>query len=349
MAVFALISPGGSPGVTTTALALALTWPKPVVVAECDPSGGDILAGLFAGHLKAPRGLLGVAFEAGRGPSAIATELSTQLVPLDDTGSRSFLAGISDPRQALGLSPVWPGIAVALGGLEADVIADCGRFDAGGTQPLGVLAEADAVLMVMRPTLRQVAAARPRVDMVTQVIGTRDKLSLMLIGDKGVPPVDISRTLEARVIASLPEDASTARVLSDGAGRRSRLDRTPLMRAAKPAGRSLAQQARPLPMPELAVPAFRGPFPERASERDAAWTDERGASATSEEGRRHLKRADTGGFRGVIPPGQPERDAAWTDERQAGAGGSGGSPPGRQSGGSSPRAGTSPRASRSPE
>ncbi|HWF81371.1 MAG TPA: hypothetical protein VN695_12380, partial [Streptosporangiaceae bacterium] len=109
MAVFALISPGGSPGVTTTALAMALTWPKPVVVAECDSSGGDILAGLFAGHVKAPRGLLSVAFEAGRGPSAIAAELSSQLVPLDDTGNRTFLAGISDPRQALGLSPVWPG------------------------------------------------------------------------------------------------------------------------------------------------------------------------------------------------------------------------------------------------
>ena len=27
MAVYALVSPGGSPGVTTTALALALTWP----------------------------------------------------------------------------------------------------------------------------------------------------------------------------------------------------------------------------------------------------------------------------------------------------------------------------------
>jgi len=232
MTMLALISPGGSPGVTTTALALALTWPKPVVVAECDPSCGDILAGLFAGHLKAPRGLLGIAFEAGRGPAAIAAELSSQLVPLDDTGSRKFLAGISDPRQALGLSPVWPGIAIALASLEADVIADCGRFDAGATQPLSVLAEAHGVLMVMRPTLRQVSAARPRIDMVAQVLGGRDKLGLLLIGDAGLRPVDISRTLDLRVVASLPDDASTAKVLSDGDGRRTRLDRTSLMRNA---------------------------------------------------------------------------------------------------------------------
>src|ERR1700678_1611649 len=120
MALYALISPGGSPGATTSALALALTWPRPVIVAECDPGGGDILAGLFAGHLPAPRGLLGVAFEASRGPTAITAELNTQLVPLDDTGVRRLLAGISDPRQAPGLSPVWPAIATALASQDAD-------------------------------------------------------------------------------------------------------------------------------------------------------------------------------------------------------------------------------------
>lgn len=248
MTMVALISPGGSPGVTTTALALALTWPKPVVVAECDPSCGDILAGLFAGHLKAPRGLLGVAFEAGRGPAAIAAELGGQLVPLDDSGGRKFLAGISDPRQALGLSPVWPGIAIAFASLEADVIADCGRFDAGATQPLSVLAEAHAVLMVMRPTLRQVSAARPRIDMVAQALGGRDKLGLLLIGDQGLRPVDVARTLELRVVATLPDDATTAKVLSDGDGRRTRLDRTPLLRSARTAGRAVAQFGRPMPL-----------------------------------------------------------------------------------------------------
>jgi hypothetical protein len=248
MAVFALISPGGSPGVTTTALALALTWPKPVVVAECDPSCGDILAGLFAGHLKAPRGLLGAAFEAGRGAGAIASELNSQLVPLDDTGSRTFLAGISDPRQALGLSPVWPAIATALASLPADVIADCGRLDAGGSQPLSVLAEASAVLMVMRPTLRQVARARPRIDMVSQVLGGPGKLGLLLIGDRGLRPADISRTLDLRVVASLPDDAATAKVLSDGDGRRTRIDRNPLMRAAAPAGYAIGQLGRQRPV-----------------------------------------------------------------------------------------------------
>jgi hypothetical protein len=229
-------------------------------------------------------------------------------VPLDDTGSRKFLAGISDPRQALGLSPVWPGIAIALASLEADVIADCGRFDAGATQPLSVLAEAHGVLMVMRPTLRQVSAARPRIDMVAQVLGGRDKLGLLLIGEAGLRPVDISRTLDLRVVASLPDDASTAKVLSDGDGRRTRLDRTSLMRAAKTAGRAVTQFGRPPLVPDFPedVPGLGpaefstvGPDP---SGRGAAWTDERGSAATERGGKAAPEGAPTiGGFRGVSP------------------------------------------------
>ena len=48
MSLYALVSAGGAPGVTTSALALTLSWPSQVILAECDPSGGDILAGLFA-------------------------------------------------------------------------------------------------------------------------------------------------------------------------------------------------------------------------------------------------------------------------------------------------------------
>jgi len=242
MAICTLISPGGSPGCTTATLALALAWPRPVIVAECDPGGGDILAGLFAGHLQAPRGLLGVAFEAGRGPAAIAAELSTQLVPLDKSGQRRFLAGISDPRQALGLSPVWPAISAGLASQDADVLADCGRFDAGASQPLSLLADAAMIIMVLRPTLRQVARARPRIDMAAQIAGGRDRLGLLLVGDKGVPKADIVRSLEVPVLGTLPQDDRTARVLSDGEGQRTGLDRRPLMRAARITGQALAKR-----------------------------------------------------------------------------------------------------------
>src|SRR5260370_22703371 len=33
----------GGAGVTTAAVALAAVWPRPVLLAECDPAGGDIV------------------------------------------------------------------------------------------------------------------------------------------------------------------------------------------------------------------------------------------------------------------------------------------------------------------
>jgi len=244
MSLYALVTPGGSAGCTTTALALTLTWPHPVILAECDPAGGDILAGLFAGHMPAPRGLLGVAFEAGRGVAAMSAEAGAQLAPLDGGGTRMFLAGLSDPRQAPGMAPAWPAIARMLSSQPCDVIADCGRLDAGDGQPSAVLAEARLVAMVLRSSLRQIAAARPRIEMLAQLLGGAERLGLLLVGDKSHSYGEISRTLGIPVLASIPLDARTAAVLSDGVGRRTSLMDRPLMRAAHAAGAAITKAAR---------------------------------------------------------------------------------------------------------
>ena len=58
MAIITLVSASGAPGVTTTALALAVRWPRPVMLVEADPRGGSsILAGFFKGTIDQP-GLL---------------------------------------------------------------------------------------------------------------------------------------------------------------------------------------------------------------------------------------------------------------------------------------------------
>lgn len=254
MAMYALISPGGSPGVTTTALALALTWPSPVILAECDPAGGAILAGLFAGHLQAPRGLLGFALDAGRGAGAIAGDLAGLLAPLDDSGGRMFLAGINDPRQAPGLALSWPIIAPVLASQQADVIADCGRLDAGQAQPASVLAEAMAVVMVMRPSLRQIAAAKPRIELAWSLLGGNGRLGVLLIGERGHSSAEIARALGVPVVGSLPDDPRTAAVLSDGVGRRASLSGRPLMRAARTVGLTMSQAAARSAPPVVVLP-----------------------------------------------------------------------------------------------
>jgi len=252
MALFALISAGGSPGVTTSALALTLGWPSRVILAECDPSGGDVLAGLFAGHLRADRGLLSLAFDAGRGQDDVTRALWPQLTELDEARERMLLAGLSDPRQAGSLIPVWPALAAMFATLPIDVIADCGRLDAAdGPLPVlsqaTVLSQAHMVALVLRPTLRQVARARPRVEMLSQLLGGLDRVVLLLAGDGPYPAKDVSRALGVPVLAALPQDDQTAQVLSDGIGRRRRLDSRPLIRSAVLAGKQLRELAGPSP------------------------------------------------------------------------------------------------------
>lgn len=50
MAMITLVSASGAPGVTSTALALASSWPRPVLLVEADPSGSSaLLAGFWRG------------------------------------------------------------------------------------------------------------------------------------------------------------------------------------------------------------------------------------------------------------------------------------------------------------
>lgn len=241
--VYALVSPGGSPGATTAALALALGWPMPAIVAECDPAGGSVLAGALGGHVPAAIGLMEHAIEAGRNPQAAAAGLAAQLVPLDTNRTRMVLPGLTDPRQAVGLAAAWPAVAMTLAAQHCDVIADCGRLDASDAQPHAVLAAASTVAVVLRPTLRQVWAARPRIEMLAQLLGGTSRVVLLVNGPGTHPPREIARTLGVPVTAVLPADARSAAVLSDGAGRRRQFGSGPLMAAAKGAGQALRRHA----------------------------------------------------------------------------------------------------------
>jgi hypothetical protein len=241
--VFALVSPGGSPGVTTAAVALALAWPAAVILAECDPAGGSVLAGTLGGHVPGGPGLMEHAIEAGRNPQAAAGSLTTRLVPLDAARTRMVLPGLTDPRQAVGLVPAWPAVASTLAAQHCDVIADCGRLDASDVQPLAVLSAASIVAVVLRPTLRQVWAARPRIDMLAQLLGGTARVAALVTGAGQHPAREIAGTLGVPVLAVLPADVRTAAVLSDGMQGHRRLPASELMTAARGAGQALRRQA----------------------------------------------------------------------------------------------------------
>jgi hypothetical protein len=254
--IYALVSAGGSPGVTTAAVALALAWPTPAIVAECDPSGGNILAGLLTGHVPASQGLMEHAIEAGRDGLAAARALGAQLIPLDAGRTTMVLAGLTDPRQAMGLASAWPAVGATLAAQDADVIADCGRLDAGPSQPLPILSAARSVAIVLRPTLRQVWSARPRVDILTQLVGD-SRLALLLTGRGTHSAREVAHALGVPVVAVLPDDARSAALLSDGLGGQRTLTSGALLRSAQAASRALRRRQAVLPHQSAAAGSVR--------------------------------------------------------------------------------------------
>ena len=154
--LIALCSAKGAPGVTTTGLALALSWPRPVVVAELDPTGGDVLAGYGRGQLPA-RGLAELELAARRG--GLAGNLTGHLLQLGASGDVRLLPGLGDPASARHVD--WDRLAGALASADdgsADVLADCGRLRAVHF-PAAVVHRAAAVVVVTGSSLRSVRAA----------------------------------------------------------------------------------------------------------------------------------------------------------------------------------------------
>ncbi|WP_460344233.1 hypothetical protein [Actinoallomurus acanthiterrae] len=219
---------------TTTALALALGWPREVVLAECDPAGRRILPGYLAERLDGPPGpgLLGLAMSPGREGEDEAGWVEDYTIRLADHGRARLLHGIRDPRHASQLARLWQPLAERFAACEVDVIADVGRVG-GPETPMGLLAGAAVVVMVLRGTLAQVDAAQPRLDALLGALNWRVPVALCLIESGRYPASEVSRVLFGLpVLAELPYAPADAKVLSDGARPRLAFRTCLLMRTA---------------------------------------------------------------------------------------------------------------------
>lgn len=250
-----------SSGVTVSALALALASPRRTLLAECDPAGGSIRAGFLGGwHTTAALGLHQLA--AAERSGVLGAEFEQHLVALDGgRGERLLLPGLTDPAQASALAGTWPQLARLWPVWESegyDVLVDAGRAVVeSGTElntaryPAALLRAADVVLLVLRPSLTSVAAARPvvatlRADLAQHGTGA-DALGLLLIeedqGSRKLPGSEIAGRLGAPVMGLLPWDPTTAFSLTHGPTGRGISDRSPLLRAARTACEQLAAVA----------------------------------------------------------------------------------------------------------
>ncbi|MFF4282884.1 hypothetical protein ACFY0Z_29400 [Streptomyces kronopolitis] len=258
MSVIALAGSTGAPGVTTTALALLRTWPleagRRMVLAECDPDGGAILAGALQGQLPADRGLRNLA--AASRTQDFSEAVWSQLIGLRDehddaaqSERRLLLAGLTDPAQAVNMPAVWGRLSGEFADMHEqgiDVLVDLGRSGAAG--PAAVLAlRADVVVMVVRATMRGIDAAKVRLAALRRAMdgaegrGVR-RLGVLLIAQGPYGAREVSLALEVPVVATLPFRPGEAQVLSDGAPEGRHFRRGELMRAAASACLPLRQQ-----------------------------------------------------------------------------------------------------------
>jgi cellulose biosynthesis protein BcsQ len=175
MALLSLISAKGAPGTTTTALALGAVWPRPVLLADCDPAGGDValrMPGESGEPLDRDRGLLSLAALSRRGLTGAQVREHLQRIQ----GGLDVLAGVRSPEQATASAHLWPSLGSALDALEdVDVLADCGRVDgdAASSVVLPILRASRLVVLVTRPEAAAVVHLRERIEALSAVLRSR--------------------------------------------------------------------------------------------------------------------------------------------------------------------------------
>ena len=249
MALIVLCSASGSPGVTASALGLALAWSRPVLVVEADPTGGSAV---FAGYLRAESAptdsLIDVALASRHGQLTEAIARATMRMPGPPESMVSLLPGTRAHGQARSLLPLWDPLAAEFKALEVtgqDVMVDAGRLGLSGS-PEPVLYAADLTLLVTRSDLVSLSAARSWADTLRagfERVGATPSLGVLLVGEgRPYSAREVRKVLHIPVTASLAWDPQAADVFAKGAKAPRKFDSSQLVRSLK-AGRTSIQSA----------------------------------------------------------------------------------------------------------
>ncbi|MFC3689248.1 hypothetical protein [Aquipuribacter hungaricus] len=268
----------GAPGVTTSCLVLALGWPRPVLLAECDPAGADLpwRVNGTSGPLVQGVGMVSLA-TSSRGVAGGHRRVWDHVQRLD--GGLSVLVGPQAPEQAEAMGGAWGTIADLLAGVtdpdetagtgvagEVDVVADCGRLLSRSSPAAAVLQRADLVVLVTRPTVSGVAHARHGLGVAARVLNDApragsglDRLAVLVVddprspGSRKVQQREVGEVLDGTpglqdvpVVGVLAHDPRAAAALAGLSPSGRGLDRSPLLLTARSAAATLAARAQSL-------------------------------------------------------------------------------------------------------
>lgn len=267
MAIVALASAKGAPGVSTTAVALTIAWHRPAVLVEADVSGTSaVMAGFLRASHPHDRGLVQLSLARRAAPLTVQDLWNNTLALGPD---RHLVPGLSDPAQALGLSDagqaealpgVWAELTTVLLGLERagiDAVVDVGRL--GATYgPVSLLRAADAVVLLTGPRLPDLTALDARhgrlVDDLQANGAGSDALVVLPVGEgRGDHPAgespytvrEIARGITgANVLQPLPWAPLDAGVYGHGFAARRRHHHSSYMRAINALATSLQDLTR---------------------------------------------------------------------------------------------------------
>jgi hypothetical protein len=273
MGLIVVAADKGAPGVTTTALALAAVWPRPVLLAECDPAGGDLAFRFPAAdgeRLDPRRGTLSLAVAARRGLQPGQVWEHTQKL----YGGTDVLLGVTNADQGASLSMFWGQLGQVLASVpRADVIADCGRLGADGPVT-DLLAEASRVLLLTRAEVGEVIRLRDRAVALAAAVEKRGRrgfsADVVVIADQKNFKGELTEVANAlgqgrapaRVLGGIASDARAAGLLRGHWG--GKLDKSMLIRSVREIAGQLAASMPSQPAAADPRPAYERPAAQQA-------------------------------------------------------------------------------------
>jgi hypothetical protein len=217
MTIVAFGSVRGAPGVTTTAQLLAAGLEGAVMV-EADLAGG----------------VMAVRYGLGREPGLTTLAAAGPIEPdewrdhAQNAGGVAVLVGPDSPDSA---GSLWrragDRLAAILDASDAYVVADIGRL----IGPTPLLGTASLLLVLVRPIAEHLVALSHRVDGLRRAVhpGT---VGVVLVGDGGYGPDDVTDPLGLDVFGVLPDDQRAADLLTAGGRFARSFGRSRLARAA---------------------------------------------------------------------------------------------------------------------
>lgn len=216
--IVTLMSATGSPGVTTSALGLALSWPRPVLLVE-NSIGSPVLAGYGRGEIPHDRGLLSLL--AGHRDGVISSTINLATTQLPDTQVHLIPGFTSSGQAGAGTEEMWTGLRSPLQEISAsemDVFVDAGRFGM-NSFPGPLLSASDRVLLAVQTSLPSIAGARCVVPTVQRELrdSSATRLEAVVVGDRRPYSAKAAcALLQVDLAGQIAWDPKCARVLSDG-------------------------------------------------------------------------------------------------------------------------------------